>query len=43
MLETSFDAETGSGSVTAYPVMKTQSVLTIGVKGAADPVEVALP
>jgi hypothetical protein len=42
VLETSFDTETGIGSVTAYPVMKTQSVVTIAIKGA-DPVEVALP
>jgi len=42
VLETSFDTESGAGSVTAYPVMKTQSVVTISIKGA-DPVEVALP
>jgi hypothetical protein len=42
VLDASFDAESGAGSVVAYPVMKTQSVLTISIKGA-DPVEVALP
>jgi hypothetical protein len=43
VLETSFDAETGSGSVTAYPLLKTQRSLAIGLRGAPDPVEVALP
>jgi hypothetical protein len=43
VLESTFDAETGAGSVTAYPVLKTQSVLTIAVKGAGHPVEVPLP
>lgn len=43
VLEASFDAETGSGSVTAYPLLKTHRVLTIGVKGVADPIEVPLP
>ena len=33
----------GSGSVTAYPLLKTHRVLTIVVRGAADPIEVALP
>jgi hypothetical protein len=42
VLDTSFDTESGAGSVVAYPVMKTQSVVTISIKGA-DPVEVALP
>jgi len=42
VLDTNFDTERGAGSVVAYPVMKTQSVLTISIKGA-DPVEVALP
>lgn len=42
VLETSFDAETGSGSVTAYPLLKTHRVLTIAVKGAGDPIEVPL-
>jgi hypothetical protein len=43
VLETTFDTETGAGSVTAYPLLKTQHVLTIGVKGAGEPVEVPLP
>jgi hypothetical protein len=43
VLETTFDPETGSGSVTAYPLLKTQRVLAIAVKGAGGPVEVALP
>ena len=43
MLETTFDPETGSGSVTGYPLLKTQRVLAIAVKGADGPVEVALP
>ena len=43
VLETSFDAEAGTGSVTAYPLLKTQQVVTIAVKGAGDPVEVGLP
>ena len=42
VLDTSFDAEGGAGSVVAYPVSKTQSMVTISIKGA-DPVEVALP
>jgi len=42
VLDTSFDSESGAGSVTAYPVLKTQSVVTISIKGA-DPVQVALP
>jgi hypothetical protein len=42
-LETTFDAETGSGSVTAYPLLKVDHVLTISIKGAADPIEVLLP
>jgi hypothetical protein len=42
VLDTSFDTESGAGSVVAYPVMKTQSMVTISIKGA-DPVEVALP
>jgi hypothetical protein len=41
VLDTIFDAETGAGGVVAYPVLKTQSVLTISIKGA-DPVDVPL-
>jgi hypothetical protein len=43
VLEASFDVETGSGSVTAYPLLKNHHVLTIGVRGAADPIDVPLP
>ena len=43
VLETSFDGETGSGAVTAYPLLKVHRILTIAVKGAGDPVELSLP
>jgi hypothetical protein len=43
VLETTFDAETGSGSLTAYPLLKAHRVLTIAIKGAGDPIEVLLP
>jgi len=43
VLETAFDAETGSGSVTAYPLLKIHHILTIAIKGAAEPIEVLLP
>jgi hypothetical protein len=43
VIDTTFDAETGAGAVVAYPVLKTQRVVTIGVRGAGQPVEVALP
>jgi hypothetical protein len=43
VLETTFDAETGSGSVTVYPLLKSQRLLTIAVKGAGDPIELPLP
>jgi hypothetical protein len=43
VLETRFDAETGAGSVTAYPLLKTHRVLTIGVRGVAGPIDVPLP
>ena len=43
VLEASFDVATGAGSVTAYPLLKTQGALTIAVKGAGDPIEVRLP
>jgi hypothetical protein len=42
LLEATFDAEAGTGSVVAYPVLKTQSVVTVSIKGA-EPVDVALP
>jgi hypothetical protein len=43
VIDTSFDAETGAGSVTAYPLLKTHGVLTIAVKGAGQPIDVPLP
>jgi hypothetical protein len=41
-LEVAFDAESRTGSVLAYPVLKTQSVVRISVKDA-EPIEVPLP
>ena len=43
VLDATFDEETGTGSVTAYPLRKADNALTIAVKGAGDPVEVRLP
>jgi hypothetical protein len=43
VLEATFDAEIGSGSVTAYPLLKTHHVLTIAIKGAGGSIEVHLP
>jgi hypothetical protein len=43
LLDASFDVEAGAGSVVAYPVVKTQAVVTITIKGADAPVEIALP
>jgi len=43
ILESEFDPETGSGRVTAYPVMRTHSRLTIDVRGLAAPIELPLP
>jgi hypothetical protein len=43
VLGTTFDTETGSGSVTAYPLLRIHHALTIAIKGADEPVEVALP
>jgi hypothetical protein len=43
VLETAFDTETGSGSITAYPLLKIHRILTIAIKGAGDPIEVPLP
>ena len=42
VLDATFDDETGAGSVLAYPLLKTHSVVTIAIKGA-DPVDVPLP
>jgi hypothetical protein len=43
ILESEFDQETGSGRVTAYPVMRNQSRLTIDVRGLPAPIELRLP
>ena len=43
ILEASFDAETGSGAVTTYPLLKTQRELTVAVKGAPAPLRIQLP
>ena len=43
VIEDEFDAEVGHGRLTAYPLLKTQEKLTIEVRGASDPVVVALP
>jgi hypothetical protein len=42
VLETAFDSGSEVGSVLAYPVLKTQSVVRISVRDA-DPIEVPLP
>lgn len=43
VVETTFDAETGTGAVVAYPVLKSQRRLEVAFKGAPGPVEIALP
>jgi hypothetical protein len=43
VIEEEFDEEAGQGLVTAYPLMRTQTKLTIDVKGAAKPLVVSLP
>jgi hypothetical protein len=43
ILETEFDDESGRGRVTAYPVMRTQSRLSIDVRGLRTPIELDLP
>ena len=43
VLESAFDAETGTGTVTAYPVLKTHRRLTVSARGASGPIEIALP
>lgn len=43
ILEVEFDQETGSGRVTAYPVMRTHSRLVIDVPGLPAPIELRLP
>jgi hypothetical protein len=42
MIDVAFDGDTGRGSVVAYPVLRSQERLTIGVRGEAS-TEVALP
>jgi hypothetical protein len=42
-IDATFDPETGAGGVTAYPLLKTQTVLTVAVKGAGHPIDVRLP
>ena len=43
ILETEFDDATGHGKVTAYPVMRAHSRLTIEIRGLTDPIELRLP
>ena len=43
ILGTEFDEATGRGKVTAYPIMRTNSRLTIEVRGLSDPIELTLP
>ncbi|HEX6399020.1 MAG TPA: hypothetical protein VF108_00945 [Actinomycetota bacterium] len=43
VLEATFDAETGTGTVVAYPVLKTQHRLEVSFRGADAPIEIALP
>jgi hypothetical protein len=42
-LESTFDPGTGTGTVTAYPVLKSHRQLTVSVKGAAEPIDIRLP
>jgi hypothetical protein len=43
VIEASFDAETGNGAVSTYPLLKTQRQLTVSVKGSSSPVQIRLP
>jgi hypothetical protein len=43
VLDASFDPETGTGAVVAYPVLKSQRTLEVAFKGASAPVQIALP
>ena len=43
VLESEFDLESGRGRVTAYPVMRTQSTLTIDIRGLLTPIQLELP
>ncbi len=41
-LDHEHDAETGRGTLTAYPLMRIEDRLTIEIRGARDPIEVVL-
>ena len=43
VLDSEFDPASGRGRVTAYPVMRTQSTLTIEVRGLLTPIQLDLP
>ncbi len=43
VLDVEFDEDAGRGRVLAYPLLKTADVLSLEVKGSAEPVEVSLP
>jgi hypothetical protein len=43
VLESTFDAETGTGALVGYPLMKTQRRLEVSFKGASAPIEISLP
>lgn len=43
LLESEFDEDSGRGHVTAYPLFRDQSRLTIQIRGVARPIEVRLP
>ncbi|HEY7667380.1 MAG TPA: hypothetical protein VIE12_04575 [Actinomycetota bacterium] len=43
VLESAFDEAQGRGSVTAYPLLKSQGAVTIDVRGGPAPVEIPLP
>jgi hypothetical protein len=42
LLDHVHDAETGQGTLTAYPLMRIEDRVTIQIRGARDPIEVAL-
>jgi len=42
-IEDDFDPEAGKGRAVVYPVAKTQTRLSVSVRGAAEPVEIDLP
>ena len=43
VLDSEFDPESGRGRVTAYPVMRTQSTLTIDIRRLSTPIQLDLP